>query len=60
VYRDSSARWLVPYVGSAFSWSAWLWKATIDLALIERERPDLVLHVVTERFLPRVPYGDIF
>jgi SAM-dependent methyltransferase len=59
VYRDSSARWLVPFLASACSWSAWLWQATMDFALIEREQPDLVVQVVTERFLPRVPYGDL-
>jgi hypothetical protein len=58
VYRDSSARWLVPFIASACSWSAWLWQATMDFELIERERPDFVLQIVTERFLPRVPYGD--
>jgi len=58
VYRDSSARWLLPFLASACSWSAWLWQATLDFGLIERERPDFVVQVVTERFLPRVPYGD--
>jgi hypothetical protein len=59
VYRDSSARWLLPFLASACSWSAWLWQATIDFGLIESERPDLVVQIVTERFLPRVPYGDV-
>jgi SAM-dependent methyltransferase len=58
VYRDSSARWLLPFLASACSWSAWLWRATIDFDLIESERPDMVVQIVTERFLPRVPYGD--
>jgi SAM-dependent methyltransferase len=58
-YRDSSARWLMPFLASAFSRSAWLWQSTIDFNLIEREQPDVVLHLVTERFLPRVPYGDV-
>jgi SAM-dependent methyltransferase len=59
VYRDSSARWLLPFLASACSWSAWLWQATMDFGLIESERPDLVVQIVTERFLPRVPYGDL-
>jgi alginate O-acetyltransferase complex protein AlgJ len=58
VYRDSSARWMLPFLAAACSWSAWLWKTTLDYELIERERPDLVVQIVTERFLPRVPYGD--
>ncbi len=56
VYRDSSARWMLPFLAAACSWSAWLWKPTLDFELIERERPDFVVQIVTERFLPRVPY----
>lgn len=56
VYRDSSARWMLPFLATGCSWSAWLWKATLDFELIERERPDFVVQIVTERFLPRVPY----
>jgi SAM-dependent methyltransferase len=59
VYRDSSARWLLPFVASACSWSAWLWQATMDFDLIESERPDFVVQIVTERFLPRIPYEDV-
>jgi SAM-dependent methyltransferase len=58
VYRDSSARWTLPFLASAFSWSAWLWRPTLDFELIARERPDVVVQIVTERFLLRVPYGD--
>jgi SAM-dependent methyltransferase len=58
VYRDSSARWTLPFLASAFSWSAWLWRGTLDFELIARERPDVVVQIVTERFLLRVPYGD--
>jgi hypothetical protein len=58
VYRDSFGDYLQPFLSSAFSRTTWLWTRTIDLPLIERERPDVVIHVVAERFLAQLPYGD--
>jgi len=59
VYRDSFGDYLQPFVSTAFSTTTWLWTRTVDLPLIERERPDVVIQVVAERFLPQLPYGDV-
>jgi SAM-dependent methyltransferase len=58
IYADSYARWLRPYLRGLFSWSAHLWTPTIDRDLIQRHKPDIVIHIVAERFLIRPPYGD--
>jgi alginate O-acetyltransferase complex protein AlgJ len=59
VYRDSFGDYLQPFLSAAFSRTTWLWTRTIDTRLIERERPDVVLQIVAERFLAQVPYGDV-
>jgi alginate O-acetyltransferase complex protein AlgJ len=59
VYRDSFGDYLQPYLSSAFARSTWLWTRTIDVPMIARERPDVVIQVVAERFLAQVPYGDV-
>jgi alginate O-acetyltransferase complex protein AlgJ len=58
VYRDSFGEAVRPFLGAAFSWSAWLWRPSIDVALIEDERPDVVIQVVAERFLANIPTED--
>jgi alginate O-acetyltransferase complex protein AlgJ len=59
VYRDSFGEHVRPFLGAAFSWSAWLWRPSIDVSLIERERPDVVIQVVAERFLANIPTEDV-
>lgn len=59
VYRDSFGEHVRPFLGAAFSWSAWLWRPSIDVTLIERERPDVIIQVVAERFLAHVPTEDV-
>jgi len=59
VYRDSFGEHVRPFLGAAFSWSAWLWRPSIDVTLIERERPDVVMQVVAERFLANIPTEDV-
>jgi hypothetical protein len=59
VYRDSFGDYLQPFLSGAFSRATWLWTRTIDMPLIERERPDVVIQVVAERFLAQIPYGDV-
>jgi hypothetical protein len=60
VYRDSFGEHVRPFLGAAFSWSAWLWRPSIDIPLIERERPDVIIQIVAERFLAHVPAEDVF
>jgi hypothetical protein len=59
VYRDSFGEHVRPFLAAAFSWSAWLWRPSIDIPLIERERPDIVIQIVAERFLAHVPTEDV-
>lgn len=58
VYRDSFGEHVRPFLGAAFSWSAWLWRPSIDVALIEDEHPDVVIQLVAERFLANIPTED--
>jgi hypothetical protein len=60
VYRDSFGDHVRPFLASAFSWSAWLWRPSIDVTLIEREHPDVVIQIVAERFLANIPTEDVF
>lgn len=60
VYRDSFGEHVRPFLGASFSWSAWLWRPSIDVALIEREHPDIVIQIVAERFLANIPTEDVF
>jgi hypothetical protein len=59
VYRDSFGEHVRPFLGAAFSWSAWLWRPSVDVRLVENERPDVVIQVVAERFLAHVPTEDV-
>jgi hypothetical protein len=59
VYRDSFGEHLRPFLGAAFSRSVWLWRPSIDITVIERERPDVVIQVVAERFLANIPTHDV-
>jgi alginate O-acetyltransferase complex protein AlgJ len=58
VYRDSFGEHVRPFLGAAFSWSAWLWRPSVDVPLIEREQPDVVIQIVAERFLANIPTED--
>ncbi len=60
VFRDSFGTQLLPYVSLAFSWSAWLWSASVDLRLVESLSPDVVIQVIAERFLAVVPNDDVW
>jgi hypothetical protein len=60
IYSDSFGTQLVPFLGPAFSWSAWIRRAFVDVGLIESLHPDVVIHVVAERFLAVVPTEDVW
>jgi alginate O-acetyltransferase complex protein AlgJ len=59
VYRDSFGEHVRPFLAAAFSWSAWLWRPSIDVPLLRRERPDVVIQIVAERFLANIPTEDV-
>ncbi len=55
VYGDSFAHRIVPFIAESFSHTVSAHISTLDYELVERERPDLVIGVMNERFLISVP-----
>ncbi|UTP37698.1 hypothetical protein M9M90_10600 [Phenylobacterium sp. LH3H17] len=56
VFRDSTATLSIDFLAEHFSRSVYVWHEGDVLAdFIERERPDVVLHFVAERFLAVYP-----
>jgi hypothetical protein len=51
ILRDSFAEMLMPTVVEKFRRSVWVWTHELDLRLVDRERPDIVIVETTERFL---------
>jgi hypothetical protein len=56
VLHDSSGPWLAPFLGAAFSRSIWRERASLDESWLEQERPVVVIEVIDEWRLPRLPY----
>lgn len=57
VYRDSFGSGLVPFLAESFSRAVFLWEYDVDPAVVEAERPDVVIHEWTSRRLhTRLPY----
>ena len=59
VLRDSFATLLAPYLAEHFRRSVFLWQKTFDYAVIDRERPDVVIHEMGERQLRYLPPEDV-
>jgi len=58
VFGDSTASYLIDFLAEHFSRSVFVWHDKDVVAdFVETERPDVVLHLVAERFL--APYPDI-
>jgi hypothetical protein len=55
VFGDSFAHLLLPYLAEGFRRLVFAHLPTLDHALVEEEEPDLVVSIVSERFLARVP-----
>lgn len=55
ILRDSFGEALMPVMSEKFRRSVWLWTHKIDLGLVEREKPDIVIMELTERFLSQKP-----
>lgn len=65
IFRDSTADYLVELLAQHFSESLFIWdKGLVYRDVIERERPDIVVHIMAERFLPQYthmePFVDLF
>jgi alginate O-acetyltransferase complex protein AlgJ len=57
VFRDSFANALIPFLSEHFERTLYIWSPDVDPEPIEAERPDVVIHVIAERFLGRTPRG---
>jgi hypothetical protein len=55
MYRDSYSEFLHPYLSEHFSYSAFSWSHNISLERVNREKPDLVILEMMERFLDHAP-----
>ncbi len=55
LFQDSFGNALQPYFDEAFQRIVYAWSFDVDPVLIEAESPDLVIHLVVERFLHRAP-----
>ena len=51
MFRDSFASALVPFLSTCFSRSVYVWSFYHDLGLIAREKPNIVINEVNERYL---------
>jgi hypothetical protein len=56
VFRDSTSDYVTELLGQHFSQSVFIWKEGLVFEdVIEREKPDIVLHIMAERFLRAYP-----
>jgi len=51
MFRDSFAEALVPYLSQNFSRSAYFWTPRLITEIVEKEKPDVVITEVTERYI---------
>lgn len=60
VFRDSFTSRLIPYVSEHFSRAVYLWQNDVDLEVVEKERPAVVIHEIVGRHLTTlVPYDPV-
>jgi hypothetical protein len=55
VVGDSFSTRLLPYLAESFGRLVFAHIPTLDHGLVERERPDVVVNVINERFMMKVP-----
>jgi alginate O-acetyltransferase complex protein AlgJ len=58
VFGDSFAVYVLPLLCESFERLVFAHIPTLDRALVERERPDVVVYVLNERFLITIPFDD--
>ena len=49
IFRDSFGTALVPFLSEHFSRAVYLWQYNVDPAVVEQERPDVVIHELVGR-----------
>lgn len=60
VFRDSFAGRLIPFLSEHFSRAVYLWQNNVDVDVIRRERPDVVIQEMAARHLcVYYPYMDV-
>lgn len=50
IFRDSFSSALQPYLSEGFSRSVYVWQKEIDFNIIDKEKPDVVIYEILERF----------
>jgi hypothetical protein len=55
IFRDSFAETLSPVLSEKFRRSVWVWSHHFEMRYVERERPDIVITEMTERFFSNPP-----
>lgn len=50
IFRDSFTSALKPYFKREFLETNFIWNHTLDRSIVEKEKPDLVLHIIIERY----------
>lgn len=55
MFRDSFANTLIPYLSEHFERILYVWDRDVDVALVDIEKPDIVIQEIVGRFLSRRP-----
>lgn len=61
MFRDSFGATLIPYISENFQRSVYLWthKFSSELGVIEKEKPDVVIHELVERYQHHILHENI-
>ena len=51
MFRDSFTTELIPFMSEHFSKSIYVWDSRFNVDIIKREKPDVVIHELVERYL---------
>ena len=57
---DSFSYRMLPFLAESFGRLVFVHRPTLDFELVEAERPAVVVSLLTERFLVRVPFDQPF
>ena len=61
IFRDSTSSFIVDLIAEHFSYSIFIWhKGFCYQDIIDREKPDVVLHIMAERFLVQYEHNVAF
>jgi hypothetical protein len=60
VFRDSFANALIPYLSESFDRALYAWSRSVEPRIVDHEKPHVVIHQITERFLAEPPPTPAF